>query len=265
MLVFRAALPAHLKPRSSYLAVCFVSGSLRIYPENQSWNPSTPAPAPYPPSLENHVHGDKPNPNTCTIPSPIPSSYCCVQSQTGQCTRTSSWIHVCKLNQVWKFTMLCVYMLVSACGIPWYLILTHAQAFSCLLSLVPPKNVIVSWCYFLYTWHVLATLSQSRIRHQEPVELLGFTREKMERRHLWSLSRRLFMALNCQEMNTCPCRGKNVMLDCGIHPGFSGFASLPYLDETNVAEIDVALITHFHLDHCAAVPYLLQKTSFKVR
>lgn len=54
------------------------------------------------------------------------------------------------------------------------------------------------------------------------------------------------------------------MLDCGIHPGFSGFASLPYLDETNVAEIDVALITHFHLDHCAAVPYLLQKTSFKV-
>ncbi|MEW5299365.1 MAG: hypothetical protein WDW36_002388 [Sanguina aurantia] len=60
-------------------------------------------------------------------------------------------------------------------------------------------------------------------------------------------------------------QGKNVMLDCGIHPGFSGFASLPYLDETNVAEIDVALITHFHLDHCAAVPYLLQKTSFKGR
>ena len=29
-------------------------------------------------------------------------------------------------------------------------------------------------------------------------------------------------------------------------------------------KVDVALITHFHLDHCAAVPYLLQKTKFKV-
>ena len=29
-------------------------------------------------------------------------------------------------------------------------------------------------------------------------------------------------------------------------------------------QVDVALITHFHLDHCAAVPYLLQKTKFKV-
>ena len=30
-------------------------------------------------------------------------------------------------------------------------------------------------------------------------------------------------------------------------------------------QVDVALITHFHLDHCAAVPYLLQKTKFKGR
>jgi Cft2 family RNA processing exonuclease len=28
-------------------------------------------------------------------------------------------------------------------------------------------------------------------------------------------------------------------------------------------QVDVALITHFHLDHCAAVPYLLSKTRFK--
>lgn len=26
-------------------------------------------------------------------------------------------------------------------------------------------------------------------------------------------------------------RGKTVMLDCGIHPGFTGLASLPFLDE----------------------------------
>lgn len=58
-----------------------------------------------------------------------------------------------------------------------------------------------------------------------------------------------------------------VMLDCGIHPGFSGVNSLPYLDgneDIDISKVDVALITHFHLDHCAAVPYLLSKTRFKV-
>jgi cleavage and polyadenylation specificity factor subunit 3 len=55
------------------------------------------------------------------------------------------------------------------------------------------------------------------------------------------------------------------MFDCGIHPGFSGLASLPFLDEVDLDTIDVALITHFHLDHCAAVPYLIGKTNFKVR
>jgi cleavage and polyadenylation specificity factor subunit 3 len=55
------------------------------------------------------------------------------------------------------------------------------------------------------------------------------------------------------------------MFDCGIHPGLSGFNSLPYLDSVDLAQVDVALITHFHLDHCAAVPYLLRKTKFKGR
>jgi len=57
------------------------------------------------------------------------------------------------------------------------------------------------------------------------------------------------------------------MFDCGIHPGFSGVTSLPYLDgneDIDISKVDVALITHFHLDHCAAVPYLLSKTRFKV-
>ena len=54
------------------------------------------------------------------------------------------------------------------------------------------------------------------------------------------------------------------MFDCGVHPGRQGLGSLPYLDEVNLDEVDVALITHFHLDHCAAVPYLLARTNFKV-
>ncbi|KXZ41549.1 hypothetical protein GPECTOR_400g230 [Gonium pectorale] len=58
---------------------------------------------------------------------------------------------------------------------------------------------------------------------------------------------------------------KTVMFDCGIHPAFKGMDSLPLLDEIDIATVDVALITHFHLDHCAAVPYLLRKTRFKGR
>jgi ribonuclease BN (tRNA processing enzyme) len=54
------------------------------------------------------------------------------------------------------------------------------------------------------------------------------------------------------------------MFDCGIHPGMQGENSLPFLTNEDLDEIDVALITHFHLDHCAAVPYLLCHTTFKV-
>ena len=31
-----------------------------------------------------------------------------------------------------------------------------------------------------------------------------------------------------------PCRGKTIMLDCGIHPGYTGNSSLPYLDSDDV-------------------------------
>ncbi|KAL3842661.1 hypothetical protein ACJMK2_020651 [Sinanodonta woodiana] len=55
------------------------------------------------------------------------------------------------------------------------------------------------------------------------------------------------------------------MLDCGIHPGLNGFASLPFLDFVEVEELDLLLISHFHLDHCGALPYFLQKTGFKGR
>ncbi|GIL98418.1 hypothetical protein Vretimale_3784 [Volvox reticuliferus] len=58
---------------------------------------------------------------------------------------------------------------------------------------------------------------------------------------------------------------KTVMFDCGIHPAYKGMDSLPLLDDIDIATVDVALITHFHLDHCAAVPYLLRKTRFKGR
>ena len=55
------------------------------------------------------------------------------------------------------------------------------------------------------------------------------------------------------------------MLDCGIHPGFSGMNALPFFDEIDLDTVDVMLVTHFHLDHCAAVPYVVGKTNFKAR
>lgn len=55
---------------------------------------------------------------------------------------------------------------------------------------------------------------------------------------------------------------KTVMFDCGIHPAFNGLVSLPYFDEIDPSKIDLLLVTHFHLDHCGALPYFLEKTEF---
>uniref|UniRef100_A0A7N8Y2R1 Cleavage and polyadenylation specificity factor subunit 3 n=1 Tax=Mastacembelus armatus TaxID=205130 RepID=A0A7N8Y2R1_9TELE len=74
-------------------------------------------------------------------------------------------------------------------------------------------------------------------------------------------------------------KGRKIMLDCGIHPGLEGMDALPYIDLIDPAEIDLLLITisklhllmyicpliSFHLDHCGALPWFLQKTSFKGR
>jgi cleavage and polyadenylation specificity factor subunit 3 len=60
-------------------------------------------------------------------------------------------------------------------------------------------------------------------------------------------------------------KNKNIMLDCGIHPGLSGMDALPYTDMIEADEIHLLLITHFHLDHCGALPWFLEKTTFKGR
>lgn len=38
-------------------------------------------------------------------------------------------------------------------------------------------------------------------------------------------------------------KGKTVMLDCGIHPAYSGLAGLPFLDEVELKDIDLLLIS----------------------
>ncbi len=59
--------------------------------------------------------------------------------------------------------------------------------------------------------------------------------------------------------------GHTVMLDAGIHPAHSGLASLPFYDEYDLSTVDVLLVSHFHLDHAAALPYVMQHTNFKGR
>lgn len=54
-----------------------------------------------------------------------------------------------------------------------------------------------------------------------------------------------------------------IMLDCGIHPAFSGIGCLPIYDAYDISKIDLCLITHFHMDHSGALPYLVNKTRFK--
>lgn len=58
-------------------------------------------------------------------------------------------------------------------------------------------------------------------------------------------------------------KGKTIMLDCGVHPAYTGLASLPYFDEVDPSTVDLVLITHFHLDHAAALPYFMERTTFK--
>lgn len=60
-------------------------------------------------------------------------------------------------------------------------------------------------------------------------------------------------------------KGRTAMLDCGIHPAKSGLDSLPFFDSIRAEDVDVILVTHFHLDHCGALPYFCNQTAFKGR
>ncbi|EGV64631.1 Metallo-hydrolase/oxidoreductase [Yamadazyma tenuis ATCC 10573] len=60
-------------------------------------------------------------------------------------------------------------------------------------------------------------------------------------------------------------KNKVIMLDAGVHPGLSGLNSLPFYDEYDLSKVDLLLVSHFHLDHAASLPYVMQHTNFRGR
>ncbi|KAI5953688.1 YSH1 [Candida jiufengensis] len=58
-------------------------------------------------------------------------------------------------------------------------------------------------------------------------------------------------------------KNKVIMLDAGMHPAYSGHASFPYFDEYDLSKVDILLISHFHVDHSASLPYVMQQSNFR--
>ena len=59
--------------------------------------------------------------------------------------------------------------------------------------------------------------------------------------------------------------GRRIMFDCGMHMGYNDHRRFPDWRQLGVREgepltgaIDCVVITHFHLDHCGALPYLTE-------
>lgn len=51
-----------------------------------------------------------------------------------------------------------------------------------------------------------------------------------------------------------------ILFDCGAHPGFADARRFPDFSLLNpLSSLDAILISHFHLDHAAALPYLTEK------
>lgn len=50
-----------------------------------------------------------------------------------------------------------------------------------------------------------------------------------------------------------------IILDAGLNPKASGYGALPELDLLHGKEIDAAIVTHAHLDHIGALPFLVDQ------
>ncbi|TNM86622.1 hypothetical protein fugu_006852 [Takifugu bimaculatus] len=61
--------------------------------------------------------------------------------------------------------------------------------------------------------------------------------------------------------------GKNIMLDCGMHMGYNDdrrFPDFSYVTQNGRLTdfLDCVIISHFHLDHCGALPYMSEMVGY---
>lgn len=63
--------------------------------------------------------------------------------------------------------------------------------------------------------------------------------------------------------------GKNIMLDCGMHMGYNDerrFPDFTYITDEEgdrlTDHLDCVIISHFHLDHCGALPYMSEMVGY---
>uniref|UniRef100_A0A665UQP7 Integrator complex subunit 11 n=1 Tax=Echeneis naucrates TaxID=173247 RepID=A0A665UQP7_ECHNA len=61
--------------------------------------------------------------------------------------------------------------------------------------------------------------------------------------------------------------GKNIMLDCGMHMGYNDdrrFPDFSYITQNGRLTdfLDCLIISHFHLDHCGALPYMSEMVGY---
>lgn len=45
-------------------------------------------------------------------------------------------------------------------------------------------------------------------------------------------------------------KDKSILLDCGIHPAYTGMGSLPFFDRCNLGKIDLLLVSQYVLYNC---------------
>jgi len=60
--------------------------------------------------------------------------------------------------------------------------------------------------------------------------------------------------------------GKNIMLDCGMHMGYNDerrFPDFSFIADGNLSDtLDCVIISHFHLDHCGALPFMSEMVGY---
>jgi cleavage and polyadenylation specificity factor subunit 3 len=48
-------------------------------------------------------------------------------------------------------------------------------------------------------------------------------------------------------------KNKTILLDCGLHPAYTGLAALPFIDFIDPATVDVVLVTQYLLFHIVSI------------